>query len=293
MNWDFIYRGETKVLDESTRASTDGSFIRLSDGCTHYELGGPENGQPAVLVHGFSVPYFIWDPTFEGLTSSGFRVLRFDLYGRGFSDRPRVRYNLDLFVRQLRELLDALNFDQVNLSGLSMGGPITTMFTAQFPERVHRLILIDPCGARPIRLSPILKAALLPIIGELALGLFGDENLVRGNASDFFDPKYVAMFQDKYRVQMQYRGFKRAILSSMRNGMLDSFYEAYQRVGEQKVPVLIFWGRNDAAVPLDHSREILRAIPRAELHVVENCGHIPHYEKPDHVNPILIQFLKK
>ncbi len=98
MNWDFIFRGETRDLDESTRAGAGGSFIRLSDGCTHYELGGPENGEAVVLVHGFSVPYFIWDPTFQALTSSGFRVLRFDLYGRGFSDRPRLEYALDLFV---------------------------------------------------------------------------------------------------------------------------------------------------------------------------------------------------
>jgi pimeloyl-ACP methyl ester carboxylesterase len=174
-----------------------------------------------------------------------------------------------------------------------MGGPITASFTAQLPERVRRLVLVDPSGARPIALSPILKAALVPGIGELALGLFGGESLVKGMASDFFDPEHVARFQDKYRVQMMYRGFKRAILSSMRNGMLGSFQEAYQRVGGQGMPVLIFWGRNDATVPFDHSRQILEAIPRAELHVVENCGHIPHYERPDLVNSILIEFLKR
>lgn len=293
MNWNFIYRGETRDLDESARASTSGSFVRLSKGFTHYELGGPESGQPVVLVHGFSVPYFIWDPTFAALTSSGFRVLRFDLYGRGFSDRPRLEYNLDLFVHQLRNLLDMLKLRQINLIGLSMGGPITASFTAQLPERVRRLVLVDPSGARPIALSPILKAALVPGIGELALGLFGGESLVKGMASDFFDPEHVARFQDKYRVQMMYRGFKRAILSSMRNGMLGSFQEAYQRVGGQGMPVLIFWGRNDATVPFDHSRQILEAIPRAELHVVENCGHIPHYERPDLVNSILIEFLKR
>ncbi len=293
MNWDFIFRGETRDLDESTRAGAGGSFIRLSDGCTHYELGGPENGEAVVLVHGFSVPYFIWDPTFQALTSSGFRVLRFDLYGRGFSDRPRLEYALDLFVSQLRDLLDALKLHQVNLMGLSMGGPIAAEFTAQFPERVRSLILIDPSGARSIALSPILKAALIPGLGELALGLFGDENLLKNIASDFFDPEHIRMFQDKYRVQMSYRGFKRAILSSMRNGVLGGFYEAYQRVGRQKMPVLIFWGRKDATVPFDHSREILKAIPRAGFHVIEDCGHIPHYERPELVDPILIEFLKR
>ena len=68
-----------------------------------------------MLIHGFSVPYFIFDPTFNFLTKAGWRVLRYDLFGRGFSDRPHVRYNIDLFVRQLKELLDALNIKRVKL----------------------------------------------------------------------------------------------------------------------------------------------------------------------------------
>ena len=74
MNWDFIYRGEIKEIDDEVRASTSGSFIRLSEGCTHYELSGPDSGEAVVLVHGFSVPYFIFDPTFSFLVNSGFRV---------------------------------------------------------------------------------------------------------------------------------------------------------------------------------------------------------------------------
>ena len=73
----FPYLGENKVLDEMTRKEAgSGAFISLSAGVTHYELDGPENGDLVVLVHGFSVPYFIFDPTFEFLTKAGFRVLR-------------------------------------------------------------------------------------------------------------------------------------------------------------------------------------------------------------------------
>ena len=117
MPWTFPYLGETKELNEATRANVPGSFVQLSDGYTHYELGGPENGQPVVLVHGFSVPYFIWDPTFAFLAKSGFRVLRYDLFGRGYSDRPKLRYDIDLFCKQLRELLDTLGFETDQLDG--------------------------------------------------------------------------------------------------------------------------------------------------------------------------------
>ncbi len=293
MNWDFIYRGETKEIDDHVRASTSGSFIRLSSGFTHYELGGPDNGMPVVLVHGFSVPYFIFDPTFNFLLSAGFCVLRYDLFGRGFSDRPHVNYNIDLFVHQLKELLDKLKIQQVSLIGLSMGGAIASTFTVYFPERVRKLILIDPIGTRPMPLSWMYKTAILPGISELILGLVGTERMVQGVASDFFDPEHIVMFQDQYRVQLHYRGFKRAILSTLRNKTVNGFPEVYQRLGKLDVPILLFWGRNDRTLPLEQSGDILSAVPRTEFHVIENCGHIPHYEKPDIVNPLLADFLNK
>jgi len=293
MNWIFPYRGETEVLDEAARRAAPGSFVRLTDGCTHYELGGPEAGRPVVLVHGFSVPYFIWEPTFQALTGAGFRTLRFDLFGRGFSDRPHARYDLNFFTRQLDELLDALKLDRVVLVGLSMGGPVAAAFTARQPGRVRSLALVDPIGAQPLRLSPLLKAALLPGIGELALGLLGNERLLKSIASDFFDPELVGVFQKQYRVQMKYRGFKRAILSTMRNGALGGFPQVYRHIGELGTPVLLIWGEQDRTIPFHNSRDILRAIRQAEFHPVENGGHIPHYERPDLVNPILIDFAGK
>ena len=83
--------------------------MRLTDGYTHYELGGPADGRVVVLAAGATVPYYIWDPTFKALVDAGFRVLRYDYYGRGFSDRPDIPFTQDLYVRQLRELLDAVH----------------------------------------------------------------------------------------------------------------------------------------------------------------------------------------
>ena len=291
MPWTFPYLGETEVLNDASRTNALGSFVQLSDGYTHYELDGSENGQPVVLVHGFSVPYFIWDPTFAFLTKSGCRVLRYDLFGRGFSDRPKLRYDIDLFCKQLRELLDTLGFEQINLMGLSMGGPITTTFTARYLDRVNKLVLVDPAGARPVTISRILKAATTPGFGELAIGLFGPRQLARGIESDFYDPAHVKTFVKKYMIQTKYKGFMRAILSTMRNGMLDSFTDTYKQIGSQRIPVALFWGKNDKTVPIEHSHDIRAAIPQVEFHAIENCGHIPHYEKPDEVNPLLFKFL--
>lgn len=290
----FPFQDETKSLNDATRTDIGGTYISLPNGVTHYELSNPDAENTVVLVHGFSVPSFIFDPTFKFLTESGFRVLRYDLFGRGLSDRPRTRYNPDLLDKQLSDLLDALRFTSpINLIGLSMGGPVTATFTARHPERVKSLALIDPSGARPVSLTPMLRLAKIPIVAETVFGWMGTEGMVRSAGRDFYDPKLVDHFIGKYVVQMQYKGFKRALLSSIRNNMLDSFVNAYEQVGKTDVPVQLFWGRDDATVPFEHSNDLRAAIPNVEFHVIEDCGHIPHYEKPDEVNPILLEFLNK
>ena len=286
-------RYETKELNDETRRSVGGVFLHLPNGITHYELGGNESGEAVVLIHGFSVPYFIYDPTFEFLTQSGFSVLRYDLFGRGFSDRPSADYNLDFFIEQLKNLLDVLRFTRpVNLIGLSMGGLIASAFTVRYPKRVNKLVLIDPAGAKSIALTPILKAAKMPFLAEAVLGLVGSDVLVQNIAKDLFDPKLVEYFQAQYKVQMQYKGFKRAILSTIRNGLLDSFIHIYQALGKMDKDILLFWGRNDQTVPFEHSQILCAAIPKLEFQIIEDCGHIPHYEKPDVVNLILLKFLR-
>src|SRR5512135_3114691 len=119
----YNYRGETETLDDAARAALPGQFVALPDGIVHYELAGPPGGPVVVLVPGISVPYTTWDANFPALANAGLRVLRFDLYGRGYSDRPDVAYDADLFDRQIANLLSALGLgDPLNLVGLSMGG---------------------------------------------------------------------------------------------------------------------------------------------------------------------------
>ena len=292
MSWTFPYINETQELNDTARANAPGSFVMLSDGYTHYELGGPENGGPVVLVHGLSVPYFIWDRTFEFLRNCGFHVLRYDLFGRGFSDRPRVRYDIDLFCKQLRELVDKLGFGSFTLAGLSMGGPVIASFVERYPQRAQRLVLVDPIGARSFAFPRILKVLSIPGVGELVLGLFGSGQLARNVVSDFYDPAHIEVYIERYLIQMKYKGFMRALISTLRNGMLVDFSQVYRRVGELSIPTLLLWGRNDKTVPFDQNDVLRAAIPQVEFHAIENCGHIPQYEKPDEVNPILLEFLK-
>ncbi len=288
-----IHRGETKLLDTVTRSSAPGQFAELADGMVHYEIAGPSDAQTVVLIPGFSVPYAIWDPTFDALVESGFRVLRYDLYGRGYSDRPDTTYDQDLFDRQLMNLLGALGIDKpIDLVGLSMGGAISVVFIDLHPEMVKKLCLIDPAGL-PWKQSFNARLAQAPVIGELIMGLMGDNVLVSNLRNYFHGDRGYAELKQKFLDQMQYVGFKKALLSTLRSGVTTGAVEAYQKVGKRGYPVMLVWGREDRVVPFELSERVTELIPNVEFHPINEAAHIPHYECPKVVNPILIEFLAR
>jgi pimeloyl-ACP methyl ester carboxylesterase len=291
--FEFPYKGETKHLTPEERSSLPGKFIELSDGVTHYKQGGAEDGSVVVMVHGFAVPMFILDATYKALSQAGFRVLRYDLYGRGFSDRPFMKYDLELFTHQLTDLLERLHiFQPVSLIGLSMGGIISAAFADQFPGSVAKLVLIDPAGL-PLKFSPLIKLLTLPGLGEILFNLVGENNLENGILGSMYDPAYIREFKQRIKPQMRYKGYKRALLSTTRAGFIDRGLETYKRIGRSDLPVLLIWGEEDKTVPFKHSRNLIELIPQMEFHPVPGAGHIPHYEKPEIVNPILIDFLER
>ena len=69
----FYLDEESTELNAETRAQFGETFVDLPAGTVHYELAGPANGEIVVLVHGFSVPSYVWDPTFAALVQAGFR----------------------------------------------------------------------------------------------------------------------------------------------------------------------------------------------------------------------------
>ncbi len=281
---------ERRDIDQSVRAAAPGRFVRLSEGFTHYELAGPPDGRVVVLAAGISVPYYIWDPTFEALVGAGFRVLRYDYFGRGYSDRPRVTYAQALYVRQLAELLDALEVrTPVDLVGLSYGGSVVTSFADAHPERVRSLVYIDPSFWSPTSLSFIDD---LPAVWSYLTAIFDERWWPDAQLDDFRHPERFPDWAERYKVQLQFRGFRHAVHStSVANAGVDQGPEL-MRVGQHPRPVLVFWGRDDRTVPFELSAALLQAMPRARLVPVEDAGHLPHLERPDVVNPALVAFLR-
>jgi pimeloyl-ACP methyl ester carboxylesterase len=280
---------ETLELDDAARREAPGEFVRLTDGYTHYELGGPVGGPLVVLAAGFSVPYYIWDPTFTALTDAGFRTLRYDYYGRGFSDRPDVPYTQAFYVRQLTELLDALSLTApFDLVGLSLGGAIVTAVADGSPDRVRSLVFVDPSFRKPGPPPTSAPAVWDFFTTILAAPRWPDEQL-----KDFLHPERFPEWPDRYRVQMRYRGFRRARLSElMANAAVDQG-EEIQRVGQHPRRVLVIWGKQDTQVPVEESASLLEAMPRARFVPVEESGHLPQWEQPDIFNETLIDFLRE
>jgi pimeloyl-ACP methyl ester carboxylesterase len=239
-----------------------------------------------------AVPAYIWDSTSAALAAAGFRVIRYDQFGRGWSDRPRVNYDADLFDRQLVELLDSLGArDSVNLVGLSMGGWVVATFAERHPERTRTVTLVDPAAGPATRSYPAMMK--LPVVGPLAWQVMAVPGMAEGQFSDFADPKQFPDWADKYRVQMRYRGFGRALWSTSIAIDTVDFDALYHRVGKKWIPMLLIWGMEDKTVPFASSDGVRKAAPSAEFHPIPGAGHLPHMERASVVNPILIEFLSR
>jgi pimeloyl-ACP methyl ester carboxylesterase len=285
-------RIETTILDDPIRESQQGSFIRLPEGQVHYELAGPDDGPLVVLIHGFSIPYYLWDPTFKALTRAGLRVLRFDLFGRGYSDRPRACYDLAFFSRQLSNLLSALQIHQpLHLAGVSMGGPICLQFALDHPQDVNSVCLIDPAGLQPPDLFD--SRLTIPLLGELLFAFQTRRKVLESLEIDLFRPERFPEYVEQYLPQLRLRGSNAALLSTLRSGVLDRKEELYRQFGQTGIPVQLFWGMQDRTFPFEISREVLAILSQAEFHAITDARHVPHYEYPEIVHPLMIDFLKR
>ena len=284
-----LQRGlEATELDATARASLPGSFVELADGQVHYELAGPGEGQVVVLVHGFSLPLFIWERNVEPLVQAGFRVLRYDLYGRGFSARPRTRYGLELFDRQLAQLLEALALTRpVHLVGLSMGGAIVARFVTAHAAAVGKAAFIAPLGANRV-VPAVFHVAKAPLLAELLYAMVTPTQLL---SHAMTSP--TAELAERLALGMRFRGHQRAALSTTRHLELGLLPSLYQELGRMRLPVALFWGLEDRVLPYAAAADFLRAVPRATFHPSVGGSHCPNYEDPEVLNPRLVEFLSQ
>ena len=284
---------EVDELNDKTRSQLEGQFIQLSDGFVHYELKGPKDAQVVVLIHGNAAPYFSWDYNVPALVEAGFRVLRYDIYGHGFSDRPKLKkYNRNLYDRQIVELLKALKINKpVHIIGTSQGGSIATYFTAIHPEKVKKLALLSPLfdsfeGEGMVRLL------ITPGIGEYFMKVFGDKSAT-DPSKVLASTNKIPELTEKLKQQIRFKGKKKAILANMRGDALENNTDYCEKVRDQNRPILLTWGDKDKSISGESMKRLRELIPSIEYYELTDIGHLAHYERPEEINPILIEFLKQ
>jgi pimeloyl-ACP methyl ester carboxylesterase len=278
---------ETITKNDAWRASiTSGQFKRLSKGYTYYEFSNPQADTVLVLVHGFSVPSYIWDSTFRTATKRGYAALRYDNFGRGNSDNPDVVYDVALFSAQLKELMDSLQIAKpVTLVGLSDGGRTITHFAANYPARVQNLVYVDAVG-----FESMTDPSVPVIVTDKEVELFksGDNyrNMAKGQLSDFYDSVPFRGWDKKYQSLMQYRGFVRALISTRVNRI--DLAAHHQKIRDAKLPVYAIWGEHDTVVVLNDIRDnMMKRQPTLQLTVIPKAGHLPQMEQTQLFNDIL------
>lgn len=286
---------ETRPIKDRDRKLHKGYYIILKDGSTRYQLSGPGK-ETVVLVHGFSSPYFIYDNLYDMLVWAGYRVLRYDLIGRGLSDRPKMKYDADAFVRQLDELTDRLlPGEKFTLIGTSMGGIISARFVQMHPDKVTRLILLAPAVMDTFKAPLSFKLCRIPIIGHTVFRLVAPYPIISHCAdelrlaSDYEKDRYILRFTDFAR----YKGYMRALASSLSDCILDydTAMNAYRAVRTSGKPMLVIWGTDDHTMPYYQIERMKEICPDAKYITYEGSYHMFVFDEPDRVMEDMIPWM--
>ena len=282
-------------LDALGRTKAPGAFAEIDDGLIHYKWSGPETGQIIVFIHGFSTPSFVFDQNASVLAENGFRVLQYDHFGRGWSDRPDVKYDADFYDRELVQLIEHLNIEQkIGLVGYSMEGIIAANFTMRHPERVSRLCLLAPTGLEVNGDKSFAKHLLnTPFLGDWIWTIFGRSILINDTQYDETGLDKEARLQGDISVQMDYAGYFPALLSTLRHLEMSDQDGLFSKLAVTAVPVMALYGPEDVTVPSKNAKKLKSLIPTAQISVLNSGDHGFPYKRYNQVNPVLTDFFER
>jgi len=270
--------------DSFRKSISSGSFTSLTHGYTYYEYDNLNHDEMIVLIHGFSVPSYIWDETYYEAINRGLGVIRIDLYGRGYSSNPNVIYNDQLYADQVIELLDTIKLTRkVNFAGLSNGGRVISKIAETYPDRVKRLIYVAPGGFHGTKSKPDPTPVSKQDINSFIEANY--KTIAKGQLDDFKYPDRFKGWDTKYQELLKHKGFARALISTRRNNhVLDGINS---QIAQSDIPHYAIWGDSDKVLPLDEVRAKLSTLmPGLELFVIQDSGHLPHKEQPNQFNTV-------
>ena len=278
----------TPVTD-ADRQGAEGDFARLSQGITHYRWAGPVRGPVAVVIHGLTTPAVGMEALAEGLGGLGYRVLFYDLYGRGLSDAPAGAQDRRFFLRQLSDLLADQNVGgDITLVGYSMGGAIATAFAAENPDRIKRLIMV--AGACVVMHESGFSrfCRTVPVLGDWVHGLLGARRIRKAIPERARRPEVSRVLMAQ-RQELRRKGFLPAVLSSRRGMLSEVQAQEHHRLGLEDVPVVAIWAEKDEVIPVEASGQLAQWNRAVKQDVVKGAAHgLPYTHSAELVEAIRI-----
>ena len=255
-------------------------------------------GKPIILIHGFGGSMWHWEYQYLPFARTH-RVLIPDLIGSGLSDKPDVAYGPELMLQTFIAFMDRLNIKQATLIGNSMGAGIAMAMALDHPDRVDRLVLISgfPADVEANVALPQFQQFLRhrPPLWLASIGnqLAGKKSTARFLKDIVYQPELIspAVIERSFH-NRQRKGLLPPLYSLLEH--IDSWDTRYsQRLANISHPVLLLWGDHDPVFPLAVGKQMQTMLPTAEWHIISEAGHLPQWEQPHTVNPIIRSFLEK
>ena len=244
-----------------------------------YAAEGTPTLPPLIFLHGWGASHKFWKYVFPAF-SKRFRCIAPDLMGFGLSDKPNRDYSMDSYTTWVGSFLDALKIDKAPIVGHSMGGTIALKFALAHPERVTRLVAVNPVLKGSTAFSALTRTICLPGIRRICWILSrivwfrrlvtGDFSKVQQMEEELMDDVIMGTFQSTFK----------SVSSLFRVDLLD-------QIGDLSIPTLAIGSDLDRVVAAGQ-HEFIKA---TRTETIEACGHIPMVEKPMSFNRILDSFL--
>jgi pimeloyl-ACP methyl ester carboxylesterase len=292
---------ETTAADRLPRrelARPVSRFTRVDGIEVHHEVHGPDDGPTLLLSHHFYGSTPVWDRLVP-LLADRHRVVSWDRPGFGLTERP-VRdgssanpYTRAAAARLGWSLLDELGVAETVLVGASAGGTNVLEMYAQQPDRVRALVLLAPAitgdvGAPP-PLRPLLNSMPLRRIALRGVERFAGEVTRERSTRSWADPSRatdedLAPYRDLLRVQ----GWSRGLWEVMTAEPPPDLRGVLRSV---RVPALVVTGAQDRTIAPRWGRWVAGTIPGGRFHLLPDCGHVPHQERPAELAEVLRPFL--
>ena len=256
--------------------------VRLSNGIrlSYVEAGDP-NGEPLLLLHGFTDSSRSFSPMMPYL--SRYRLLIPDQRGHGASDAPECCYNSSQLAYDARLFLNALGVRRAAIAGHSLGSMVAISLAADNPERVSRLILIGSTALVPVQRGNWLYDNVDAMTGPLDPDSQFAKDWHPANQPTRVDPAFAdAVNAELYAIpEHVWHGVMREI----------SYVPVGRHAADVKVPVLVISGGRDPLFPSEHHQSLLKAFPNARSEIFPDLGHNPNWERPREVAAVMNDFL--